>query len=260
MKTYRISPSLMNAFSDYLNAEELWLKFWGNADSPAKSLDEFTAEKRQNVIDYINRAPQPLNEAADRGICLNEIIDCLIGSTPNSSVVWDKDGSKYWAERNGFHFDFDATLVEELELQFKDAIPQYHLRHVYTPRGVDYAIELHGYADYIFPTMIWDLKTTNKYEGEKYANNWQRLVYPVVAVDAEDMIKCERFVFHAVEMFSNKLTGVLHGRRWNEVYDCNIDDARSKIMEFLTAAFVPQFDKWLHDGLLTNQTILSNGN
>lgn len=255
MKKYRISPSLMNSFSSWLNSEETYAELWGNSECPTMSALEFEQKQREELIAYINREPQARNEAADRGTCLNEIVDCLIGSEPNPSIWWDKIDKDYIAERNGFRFSFDGAMVDELALNVRNAIPQYHLTHDYTIDGRE--ITLHGFADYIFPTQIWDLKTTNKYKGEKYANNWQRKVYPVVAVDSGSMIKCEMFRFEVMEIRQNKETGVLFGSEWKESYDVNIDAFRADVMDFVTSIIVPTLDKWNEQEIIPNQTIIT---
>ena len=252
---YRISPSLMNAFGNWLNASEIYERYWGSSNAPALTEQEFVEKQKAELLAYINKEPQPLNEAADRGTCLNEIVDCLIGAEPNPSVWWDKVNGDYEAERNGFHFVFDAQLVEDIQLFMRNGIPQYHLSNVYSPAGCNYSINLHGYADYIFPTQIWDLKTTNKYEGEKYMNNWQRFVYPVIALDREDMMRCDFFGFYAVECHIPTNGTKIIGRAWKETYDVNIADMRSKIMEYLTTVLIPQLDRWHDEGLTPNQTI-----
>lgn len=254
-RTYRISPSLMNAFSEWLNAEDTYAKFWGNSKQPEMTCEEYVAKQLSELLSKINKEPQPLNEAADRGTCLNEIVDCLIGAEPNPNVWWDKINGDYEAERNGFHFVFDGEMVDNLAITMRNGIPQFHLRNMYAPQGVDYEVMLHGYADYIFPTYIFDLKTTGKYDGEKYIDNWQRLVYPVVAVDSGDMLRCDCFCFHVVEIIKPKECTKMGGRIWRETYDVNIEQARAEVLEFITAVMVPQLDKWHNDGLTPNQTI-----
>lgn len=245
----------MNVFSSWMNAEDDYMKFWGNSDNPSLSMQEYVDKCKRAVLDYINQAPQPLNEAADRGTCLNEIVDCLIGSEPNPSVWWDKIADNYQAERNGFRFEFYGVMVDQLVMTMRNAIPQYHLSYTYTPDGCGYDIYLHGYADYIFPTQIWDLKTTSKYESERYRDNWQRLVYPVIAVDSGDMLRCDLFGFHVMECRKSSDSGVITAEEWKETYDVNIADARSKIMEFLTGVMIPQLDKWNYEGMTPQQTI-----
>lgn len=255
MRTYRISPSLMNKFSEWLNCADTYAKYWGNMEAPEVTEAEFEKVTLRELFSYINREPQPLSEAANRGTCLNEIVDCLIGAYPNPSVSWEKVDGRYIAQRNGFTFNFDARMVEDLQLQMRNSIPQYHLENTYELAGCDYSVTLHGYSDYIFPTQIWDLKTTSKYEAETYRDNWQRLVYPVVAVDSGDVLKCETFGFHVVECWKPKGVDVICGRTWRETYDVNVEEARGQIMEFITGVMVPTLDQWHAEGRTPNQNI-----
>lgn len=257
MKRYRISPSLLNKFSDWLNSYELYEKFWGDCENPSMTALGFEAKQRAELLSYINREPQPLSEAADRGTCLNEIVDRLIGAIPNAGVnVEQKIGPEWVASRNGFVFHFDDELCEDLATLFRTAIPQYHLCHTYEiGRGCE--IELHGYADYIFPTQIYDLKTTTKYEGERYRTNWQRQIYPLIAIDSGAMRVCDSFTFLAVEMRKRKKDGRLFGKAYEETYSFNADSARGEVLEFLTAAVLPRLDYFQDNGFIPNQNIIS---
>jgi hypothetical protein len=255
MRTYRISPSLLNSFSDWLNADELYEKFWGNSASPSVSIEDFEKKQLGELLDYINHEPQEPNEAADRGTSLNEIVDCLIGATPNPcTCTWEKREGLYVANRNCFEFIFDGNLVEDLARMFRTALPQYHLAAKYMVS--DFMVELHGYADYILPTQIYDLKTTGRYEGEKYAGNWQRHVYPLIAVDGMSMTRCDAFRFLAVECKQGR-DGVIGGKVWTETYDFNIEESRAKVMSFIRYQVVPQLDIWQQKGLIKNQTIIT---
>lgn len=248
-RVYRISPSLLNSFSKWLNAQEDYELYWGKSDAPLVSPEEYERRCYNELIAYINKEPQQPNEAADRGTCLNEIVDCLIGAMPNPLVWWERREGVYVAKRNEFEFEFDAQLVDDVALAMRNGIPQYHLQRLY--RDAEYDVILHGYADYIFPTQIWDLKTTNKYEGEKYRGNWQRLLYPVVAVDDNDLKRCDTFGFLAVECKKlGKEQPTIAGRIWRETYDVNIEEARDIIMEFVTGIVVPQINIWISNGII----------
>lgn len=254
MKRYRISPSLLNKMSDWLNSDEIYNKFWGEAERPAMDADGFRAKQLAELLSYINREPQPPSEAADRGTALNEIVDRLIdrGSRPDIEVL--KGTFFYLCKVGDFSFRFDTALVDSLALMFKTATPQYHLHHLYKMDG--YAVDLHGYADYISPTMIWDLKTTGKYEGEKYAQNWQRWVYPLTALDSGALTVCDNFTFYALEMRKDRESGILTGKPYAETYAVNVDECRDKVMEFIGNVVVPTLDEWHRGGLIDNNNII----
>lgn len=264
MKRYRISPSLLQGFSRWLDAGDTWQRLWGNSAEPSKTCEEYEEECRKELLAYLNREPQEPSEAADRGTCLNEVIDRLNGATPIGEVQIEDDvqGGVYVCKLHGFTFRFDRAFVQSLALMFKTAVAQAHLESTYTVMGMDAhgddepaEVVLHGYADYVFPTMIWDLKTTNRYECEKYAGGWQRHVYPVAAMDAGLMLECESFTYYALEM--RETDGVLFGKPFTETYDVNVDESRAKILEFITNLVLQNLEAWAAQGLIPNNNVIT---
>ena len=253
MRRYRISPSLLNSFSDWLNYETVWEKFWGNAETPAMTQEEFGQKQLAELLAYINREPQEPNEAAERGTCLNEIIDRRIGADPNGSVRVTVDVDIYRAERNGFTFQFNAADVDSLTETFRGTMPQYHLSQRYTIGNRE--VTLHGYSDYLFPDRIGDLKTTGRYESEKYRDNWQRKVYPLVAEDSGAMQVCREFTFYALQCKTDK-SGIIGMEAYEESYDFHHDESKDEVLTFLDAFLLPQLDAWLEEGLIPHQTLM----
>ena len=249
----------MNAFSNWLNSSDIYEQYWGESEAPEMTQEEFESKQLAELVAMINREPQPPNEAADRGTALNDILDALqFGREVKTQYELAGEGQYYRARLNGFEFKFDASLVHSLCLVFNTALPQYHLEcEMRTGKG-DKVI-LHGYPDYIFPTMIWDLKTTNKYSGEKYRNNWQRFVYPVAAMLGGAMTRCETFTFYALEMRKERAIGVLTAKPFTETYDVEIDDAEARVREFIESVMLPQLD-WLEtQGMIPNNNIITEG-
>ncbi len=145
MKTYRISPSVLNAFSNWLSAEDNWDKYWGDSETPPMTREQYVIKLGHELTAYLNREPTEETEAQAKGTCLNEIIDCLTGSDPRGDVKWDKSGDIYVAEKGAFKFYFDGALVDSLALMFRTAARQYHLQNRY--HFDKYDVELHGYAE-----------------------------------------------------------------------------------------------------------------
>lgn len=253
-RLYRISPSLLNAFDGWLNAGEDWDKFWGESDLPPVTREGYERGKLEELLGYINGVAQEPSEAADRGTCLNEIVDCLLGNRPRGDVRWSGSDGFYKAVKGDFTFLFDRGLVDSLTLMLQSSVAQYHLDHAYDFEGG--RIRLHGYADYIFPTMIWDLKTTGKYTTEKYAQNWQRHVYPVVAVDSGELVKCEKFTFYALECTKDRKSGVITGKAFAESYDVNLVESRERVLEYVRCVVVPWLDRWERDGLINGSRVV----
>ena len=71
---YAITPSHLDAFQAFLDAEYDWGQWWGNSEEPVKSAEEYAAECEKKLIDQINRCPKEPIEAADRGTVVNEIV------------------------------------------------------------------------------------------------------------------------------------------------------------------------------------------
>lgn len=251
---YRISPSLLNSITGYLNAGELWESFWGKSDNPPYTPEEFEKKQLDELLAYINKEPQEPNEAADRGTCLNEIVDVLIGAEPRADVKISRYNGEVQAWKDPFEFAFANELVDALVEVYKDALPQYHLQHTYTLNSGD-QVTLHGFADYIFPTCIWDMKTTTKYDYGKYENNWQRKVYPIVAIDSGAMTSCDHFTFDVLVCSEKK--GAITAKNYREWYDVNVDDFRAEVLSFLEVRVIPMLDKWLSDGLIDNNQIIT---
>lgn len=257
MKRYRISPSLMNKFSDWLNYEELYEQFWGRSEQPPMTMDEFGAKQLAELLAYINGDPIPTTEAAERGTALNDLIDALQhGRSVDTSYI-EQNGC-YVASRRGYTFVFGKDFVDSLCLLFSTAVPQVHVEYetsLEDPIGGNVDIVLHGYPDYIFPTMIWDLKTTTKYDFGKYENNWQRFVYPYIAVKTGIMTECERFTFYALTMTSDN--GVLTGKPNAETYDCNYYHD-GYIIDDMLATMVGRLIEWERDGLVREGHVIQH--
>ena len=74
---YKFYASLLDKFWEYENSDSIWEQYWGFSENPKCSPEEFHEEKFKSLIDSINRVPFD-SEAADKGSCLNEIVDCIV--------------------------------------------------------------------------------------------------------------------------------------------------------------------------------------
>ena len=254
MRKYRISASLLNAFNQWLNSDEIFDTYWGESEQPAMTRDEFHAKQLAELLAYINHEPQPPNEAAERGTALNDIIDIMNFGRKVDTELFVAN-TFYVARRCGFTFAFDRDFVDSLCLVFRTAVAQHHLS-CQIPFGGG-VVELHGYPDYIFPTMIWDLKTTSRYSQGKYADNWQRLVYPYAAITTGVLTGCENFTFYALECRAD-MDGIITGKPFTETYDFNYYEASVRIREFIDTHVIPSLDEWQRCDIIRNQTIISH--
>ena len=244
----KYSPSLLDAFQTYLDSEALYEKFFGHSEKPSLTYQEYERHKFQELIDKINRVPFE-SEAADKGSCLNEIVDCIVmgvKSTRDDIEVytvrsfeklcedgaWDMVENKplayeQWFEtikqpcifsRKGTHeFYFDITFCKNLADYFKESLCQ-----IYTEAPIETkygTILIYGYPDYVRGDMVYDLKTTSKYEFGKYAKYWQRHAYPYTLIESGKCTDIKAFEFTAFQMKGGTARSpLIYGDMYPEVY------------------------------------------
>ena len=108
---YRMYPSLLDKFEQYLRADEEVESFF-NIDNETgeykKSPEQIEAELKQSLIDAINRVPFS-SEAADKGTAFNALVDMAIHRekhVPNEREPYEIIGDK---ETNMVQVTFPAT-------------------------------------------------------------------------------------------------------------------------------------------------------
>lgn len=256
---YKITPSLLDAFQTFLdtNYEEYfvtgedgkWHKNWNDETGYLVEPDEIDRLAKQALIDYINRVPTEPSEAADKGTCFNEIVDCIvmgIPSTRNDVTIKSRDGYVRqevfgcidpWdgkvtyadvegyevkqphieAKMDGFTFMFDIALCKNMADYYKRSLCQ---QFVSAPMETKYGlVELYGYSDYIREDKVYDLKTTSKYEFGKYGKKWQRYVYPYTLLKSGECTDITSFEYTCC-VFSGgtSKTPIISGKVFPEVY------------------------------------------
>lgn len=145
MPKYRIYASLLDSFDWYLRSEK--------------------EESFQELIDKINRVPFT-SEAAERGTDFNTCIDYLLCGEGEQQTYLDLINKH----------EFSREVILEVCGKMVKPIPQHRTSGILQTSKGD--VELYGDVDYIEFTKAIDLKTTKNYELGKYANSWQRKVYP----------------------------------------------------------------------------------
>ena len=182
---YNIYPTLLDKFSDYLNADKNWETYYGDStkeDSP--TIEEYEEKQRQSLIDSINRVPFE-SEAADKGTAFNMIVDSLINKDkPQFDVikVWDESlkgkgspTSLICCYKN-HAFQFDMDRIKSFSNYFRGAISQLRVEaEIGTKFG---RVLLYGYIDELLPDKVCDIKTTKSYKAFKFRDHNQHLVYP----------------------------------------------------------------------------------
>ena len=198
---YKIYPSLLDKFQSFLDVEQSVEEFW-NIDAEGEykeTADEMSDRLERELIDTINRVPREPIEAADKGTCFNEVIDCLIAHRKCEYEGMDIRSGELGANRvitanlNGFEFKYDMDLVKDAAMYFKGAISQHQCSAVLPTKYGD--VELYGYADEIRGDMVYDIKTTSRYDFGKYGKGWQRFVYPWCLVESGQMKEVAAFEY-----------------------------------------------------------------
>lgn len=229
---YRIYPSLLDGFQEYLEAEATWEKYWGGSDEPSKNLDEYLAEVEQELIDKINRVPHDPIEAADKGTCFNEIVDCIIEhrkcGIEGMEILSDKENGVIGATYHGFRFQFDIALCKDAAKYFDGAMTQHFCRaELPTRYGT---VELYGYADEIVRDEVKDIKTTTSYEYGKFSKKFQKDVYPYCLIESGEMDSVSQFEYTVFLINkASERNPVTTGRMYREKYPYEHEKAAMRL-------------------------------
>ena len=261
---YRITPSLLNKWTELVNADRDWETYYGSADEPSISSEEYYAKKEQELLDTINRVPF-VSEAASRGTALNEIVDCIVDNRKQREDmvverVYQPDVKEaenlvaLRAELDGFAFFFDIGLVRELASYFKGSICQHRCEAVMdTFLG---PVILYGDADYILRDVVYDLKTTSKYSAYgKFSEGWQKDLYPWALIESEEMEGITGFEYTIVPLSGGNATSpIITGEIKTEWYDYSHGMATRRLRQVLEA-FLPWIEE--HRSLITHKRIFN---
>lgn len=256
---YRFSPTLLDAFSNYLKSSDTYNAYWGFSDNPSKTEEEYEKEQFNSLIDRINRVPIAWedSEAMDRGTAFNEVVDCMILGKKSELIEVEKvvehriegkseDFDKIYREYttglnvtyNNRTFEFPIDLCRTFADYFKEAVPQVHTEgYLETQYGTIY---LHGYIDELLPFKVADIKTTSRYNAFKYRDYWQRIVYPFLLNQNGNHINDFEFV---ITDFKNI---------WIENYTYNEAEDLPKLVE-ICESFIEFIEA--NKGLITDEKI-----
>jgi hypothetical protein len=177
MVKYNFYATLLDGFQSYLDSGETYQQFWGFAEDPSKTEEEFEMEQFLGLIDRINRVPFN-SEAADKGTAFNEVIDCIIENRNSEKImlVSSKEIGIISATFNGNTFEFPLNPTVEFSKRFKGSICQVMTEAILPTKYGD--VCLYGYIDELMPMSVHDIKTTSKYSAGKFRKHWQKIVYP----------------------------------------------------------------------------------
>lgn len=284
---YKIYPSLLDKFQKFLDSE-IEADSFSNAGEDGEqrlTADEIADRHEQELIDMINRVTSPPIEAADKGTCFNEVVDCIIeGRKSNREDVnictvdgynklveqfgaCDEVGKpmfydEEWAyinqpcilaQMNGFHFYFNIELCKELASYFKGAVCQHLCKGmIETAYGI---VELYGYADEIVRDKVFDIKTTSNYSFGKFERSWQKDVYPYCLTESGECTQVSEFEYTVVKLTGGtKRTPLISGDVYKETYTYNHEQTTVRLRQMLE-----RFIEWLeaHKDMITDKKIFN---
>lgn len=265
---YRIYPSLLDKFEDYLRADEEAESYF-NVDRDTgeykRSPEEIEAELKQSLIDAINRVPFS-SEAADKGTAFNALIDSMIHREKHIpserepyQIIGDKETNIVQvtfpetdlAPMRNFLFD-RKWVIEESEY-FAGCISQLYVSATLPTRYGD--VELYGYIDELRKDVVYDIKTTSSYQFGKYEHKWQRHVYPYCLIASGQMESVSAFEYTAYLLKGGtSRTPLISGTRYPEYYTYD----HGKTVALLTA-HVEHFIEFLEANreLITDKKIFA---
>jgi hypothetical protein len=203
---YNIYASILDSFQGYYDSDTLWENYYGGSENPSIAIDEFSEKKRLELIDKINRVsiPPEQTEVIDRGVCFEEIVNCLIEHRASKKMELISDGKAgiVTAKYNGRVFNYPLAKCMEFSRYFQGALPQVYCEGILPTKYGD--VYLYGYIDMLLCDKIHDIKTTGGYEAWKYRNNWQHRVYPFCLDRMGNEISA--FEYNILEIKSGKYT------------------------------------------------------
>ena len=265
---YRIYPSLLDKFEQYLRADEEAESFF-NIDNETgeykKSPDEVEAELKQSLIDCINRVPFA-SEAADKGTAFNAIVDSFIHRKVH--VPTDREPYTIKGDRetnvvrvsfpksdlmDEHSFSFDRQWCIEQASYFEGSLSQVFVKAILQTQYGN--VELYGYIDELRKDVVYDIKTTSSYTFGKYEHGWQRHVYPYCLIASGQMDSVQAFEYTAFALKGGtSRTPLISGTRYPEYYTYN----HEQTVKLLTA-HVERFIEFLEANrdLITDKKIFA---
>lgn len=264
---YKFYPSLLQSFQRFLDSE-IDAEDFSNCDRDTgeykRTADEIAAEREQALIDAINRVEREPSEAADKGTCLNEIVDCILLNTKSTrddvtirttKVEIPDMPNKFipciQAKMHEFEFNFDMAFCRSVADYFKGSVPQ-HLcsAPITTKYGV---VELYGYIDYVpADGRVCDLKSTSNYTFGKFANGWQKHVYPYCLIESGEMSDVRMFEYTVYQLKSTISDPTITGIQYREEYTYNHEYSTRQLR-----MICERFIEWLeaHKSVITDTKI-----
>ena len=263
--SYRFYPSLLDKFHKYLNIDSALEDFlylgedgkWHKNYSETTDEYHFTPEEvealvKQELIDSINRVPFE-SEAADKGTAFNAIIDCYVHKkehVPDERNPYQIRGDQeantiqvYFPETDiapERSFLFDRSWCVEQSNYFKGSVSQLFVSAILPTKYGD--VELYGFIDELRRDVVYDIKTTSRYEFGKYSHGWQRHVYPYCLIASGQMQSVKAFEFTAYALKGGtSRTPLISGTQFPEYYTYNHEQS-TRLLTAHCEAFIQFLD------------------
>lgn len=235
---YKIYPSLLDKFQDYLDSDIVAEESWNKDAEGSYRLtpDEMSDKLEQELLDAVNRVPHDPIEAADKGTCFNEIVDCIAANIPcgheGMQLVSDRKAGTVTACLHGFTFVFDLKMCLDAASYFRGAVSQHFCDAVMETRyGL---VELYGFADEIVRDRVYDIKTTSSYAFGKFERKWQRHVYPWCLIESGEMDSVSMFEYTVFQLGKGTLiTGKMYMEQYTYSHDSTTELLRSHVEHFV---------------------------
>lgn len=258
---YRIYPSLLDKFQKFIDYEAVADEFWNRDAGGDYKLtpDEMADRLEQELLDAVNRVEHAPSEAADRGTCFNEIVDCLIENRGcmradmDIRSIADSSGRKATieAKMDGFTFMFDTAMCRQAAAYFRGSLPQQYVEAVLPTAYGD--VLLYGFMDEWVGDKIYDIKTTGSYSFGKFERCWQKLVYPYCVIESGQAEKVSEFEYSVWQLNKSAIIG---GSFYRETYAYDHCEARRELRDVCE-----RFIEWLRlkdaAGLVTHRRIFN---
>lgn len=255
---YRFYPSLLDKFQRYLHLErdfESPFNIDGETGEYKRSYEEMEAESFQSLIDAINRVPFE-SEAADKGTVFNALVDAFVHHQRPEGIEMrgKKDEDLISTTFNNRTFLFSYAFVEEAARYFEGSLSQVRVSALLdTAYGT---VELYGDIDELRADKVYDIKTTSRYEFGKYAEGWQRHLYPYCLVESGLCTEIDSFEFTAYQLKGGtSRTPLITGTQYPEVYKYDHSESTERLRQH-----AERFIEFLEDNreLITDKKIFAN--
>ena len=258
---YNIYPSLLDKYQRLLNTEGDFESSFNEGDEGYKqSFEEMYAANEQALLDTVNRVEHEPIEAADKGTAFNEIVDCLIHQRACSredleltSRTLGEIPPHIHASINGFEFDFDLAFCKEAAKYFEGATSQVYTEALLKTKYGN--VLLYGYIDELRGQTVYDIKTTKSYDrSEKYAEGWQRRVYPYCLTESCDA-QVTNFEYTCYQLQGGGVRmPIIKGEQFREQYPYDHTQATAELQ-----AICESLIEWLeeHREQITNKKVFN---